>query len=75
MGKGNREQEGAANGYRLDGFLAPRWGLAPCAARRPRSQPAEFARPRISAAWPALLKRFLCRHTRDRGLCPPHWQS
>lgn len=47
MGKGKGEQEGAANGYRLDGFLALHWGLAPCAAHRPRSQSAEFARPHI----------------------------
>lgn len=34
-----------ANGYRLDGFLALRWGLAPYAVHRLTLQSAEFAGP------------------------------
>lgn len=33
-----------ANGYRLDGFLALHWGLAPYAVHRPRLQAAGSAR-------------------------------
>lgn len=34
-----------ANGYRLGGFLALHWGLAPCAVHRPRLQAEGFAWP------------------------------
>lgn len=38
--KETRSRKVLANGYRLDGFLALRWGLAPYSVHRPRPQAA-----------------------------------